>query len=240
MQPAMLPLSDWGEAKESVINPRVKQRNGSGDELVTMAEHACLVAKDAATNLEELLAGSSRLAALTLQQCERELDEMERTVHQKLPRAITRVSEDKARELLVCSSFIGNLERIGDLLLWVGQRLSVPSSRLSGGNRQTMQEMVSTLVTMLEQAHGGFVDRHPELAQSVLRLDANLDRMRTEAFHRNLLGKSNNQVEGLVEGLMMVQAIERAGDHCTNLAEELVYLIEHRSIRHTRKKMLES
>jgi phosphate transport system protein len=218
----------------------VKRRNGSGDELVEMAAHACLVAKDAATNLQELLGGSSRLATLALQQCERELDELERTVHQKLPRAITRVSEDKARELLVCSSFIGNLERISDLLLWVGQRLSLPSSRPSAADRKTMKDMVSTVVTMLEQAHGGFVGRDAELAQSVLRLDANLDRMRTEAFHRNLLGKSSNQVEGVVETLMMVQSIERAGDHATNLAEELVYLIEHRSIRHTRKKMLES
>ena len=205
-----------------------------------MAAHACLVAKDAATNLQELLEGSSRLATLALRQCERELDELERTVHQKLPRAITRVSEDKARELLVCSSFIGNLERISDLLLWVGQRLSLPSSRLSAADRKTMKDMVSTLVTMLEQAHGGFVDRDAELAQSVLRLDANLDRMRSEVFHRNLMGKSTNQVEGVVETLMMVQSIERAGDHCTNLAEELVYLIEHRSIRHTRKKILES
>jgi len=218
----------------------VKRRNGSGDELVEMAAHACLVAKDAATNLQELLGGSSRLATLALQQCERELDELERTVHQKLPRAITRVSEDKARELLVCSSFIGNLERISDLLLWVGQRLSLPSSRPSAADRKTMKDMVSTLVTMLEQAHGGFIGRDAELAQSVLQLDANLDRMRSEAFHRNLLGKSSNQVEGVVETLMMVQSIERAGDHATNLAEELVYLIEHRSIRHTRKKMLES
>ena len=218
----------------------MQRRNGSGDELVKMAAHACLVAKDAATNLQELLAGSSRLATLTLRQCESELDELERTAHQKLPRAITRVSEDKARELLVCSSFIGNLERISDLLLWVGQRLSLPSCRLSNGNRIAMKEMVSTLVTMLEQAHGGFVGRDAELAQSVLRLDANLDRMRTEVFHRNLLGKANDQVEAVVETLMMVQSIERAGDHATNLAEELVYLIEHRSIRHTRKKMLES
>jgi len=218
----------------------VKRRNGSGDELVEMAAHACLVAKDAATNLQELLAGSSRLAALALRQCESELDELERAAHQKLPRAITRVSEDKARELLVCSSFIGNLERISDLLLWVGQHLSLPSCHLSAGDRKTMKEMVSTLVTMLEQAYGGFVGRDSELAQSVLRLDANLDRMRTEAFHRNLLGKSSNQAEGVVETLMMVQSIERAGDHATNLAEELVYLIEHRSIRHTRKKMLES
>ncbi len=218
----------------------MKRRNGSGDELVEMAAHACLVAKDAATNLQELLAGSSRLATLALRQCERELDELERTVHQKLPRAITRVSEDKARELLVCSSFIGNLERISDLLLWVGQRLSLPSCRLSNGNRKAMKDMVSTLVTMLEQAHGGFVGRDAELAQSVLQLDANLDRMRTEVFHHNLLGKTSNQVEGVVETLMMVQSIERAGDHATNLAEELVYLIEHRSIRHTRKKMQES
>jgi len=205
-----------------------------------MAAHACLVAKDAATNLQELLSSSSRLATLTLRQCESELDELERAAHQKLPRAITRVSEDKARELLVCSSFIGNLERISDLLLWVGQRLALPSSRLSAGNRQTMKEMVSTLVTMLEQAYGGFVGRDPALAQSVLQLDAKLDRMRTEAFHRNLLGKSNHQAEGVVETLLMVQSIERAGDHATNLAEELVYLIEHRSIRHTRKRVLEA
>jgi phosphate transport system protein len=218
----------------------MKRRNGLGDELVEMAAHACLVAKDAATNLQELLTGSTRLATLALRQCESELDELERAAHEKLPQAITRVSEDKARELLVCSSFIGNLERISDLLLWVGQRLSLPSTRLSPGNRQTMKDMIATLVSMLDQAHGGFVNRDAELAQSVLSLDAKLDRMRTEAFHRNLLGKSNDQVEGVVETLMMVQSIERAGDHCTNLAEELVYLIEHRSIRHTRKKMLES
>ena len=227
-------------ARESVISPRVKRRSGSGDELVAMAAHACLVAKDAATNLQELLEGSSRLATLTLRQCESELDELERAAHQKLPQAITRVSEDEARELLVCSAFIGNLERISDLLLWVGQRLSLPSCRLSAANRKSMKDMVSTLVTMLEQAHGGFVRRDAELAQSVLRLDADLDRMRTEVFHRNLMGKSKDHVEGVVETLMMVQSIERAGDHVTNLAEELVYLIEHRSIRHTRKKMLES
>jgi phosphate transport system protein len=125
-------------------------------------------------------------------------------------------------------------------LLWVGQRLSLPSSQLSSGNRQTMKEMVSTLMTMLDEARGGFIGRDAELAQAVLRLDANLDRMRTEAFHRTLLRKPNEPVEGVVETLMMVQSIERAGDHATNLAEELVYLIEHRSIRHTRKRMLES
>lgn len=218
----------------------MKRRNGSSDELVEMAAHACLVAKDAATNLQELLAGSSRLATLTLRQCERELDELERSAHEKLPHAITRVSEDKARELLVCSSFIANLERISDLLLWVGQRLSLPSCRLAAADRQTMQGMVATLVTMLDQTRGGFVDRDPELAQSVLRLDASLDAKRTEVFHRNLMGKSSHNVESVVETLMMVQSIERAGDNCTNLAEELVYLIEHRSIRHARKKMLES
>ena len=218
----------------------MKRRNGSSDELVEMAAHACLVAKDAATNLQELLAGSSRLATLTLRQCERELDELERAAHEKLPRAITRVSEDKARELLVCSSFIANLERISDLLLWVGQRLSVPSCRLAAADRQTMQSMAATLVTMLDQTRGGFMERDPELAQSVLRLDADLDAKRTEAFHRNLMGKSSHKVESVVETLMMVQSIERAGDNCTNLAEDLVYLIEHRSIRHARKKILDS
>lgn len=216
-----------------------RRNSNSAEELLQMATHACLVAKDAATNLQEILTGASRLAALTLQQCEGELDELERASHQKLPQAITRVSEDKARELLVCSSFIGNLERITDLLFWVGQRIAVPNSRISAKNREGLAEMVSTLAEMIDQIHGGFVRRDPDLAQSVLRLDANLDRLRGQAFHRTLMGDSKN-VESAVETLLMVQALERAGDHATNLAEELVYLIEHRSIRHTRKKMLQN
>src|ERR1700739_4684753 len=78
-----IPSVDLRGAEEFAISSRMKRPNGSGDELVEMAAHACLVAKDAATNLQELLAGSSRLATLTLQQCESELDELERAVHQK-------------------------------------------------------------------------------------------------------------------------------------------------------------
>ena len=36
----------------------------------------------------------------------------------------------------------------------------------------------------------------------------------------------------------MAQALERAGDHATNLAEELFRLIEGRSLRHTPKRQL--
>ncbi len=129
---------------------------------------------------------------------------------------------------------------ISDLLLWVGQRISLPAHRLHPKTRDGIQEMLSILQTMLEQAHGGLVQRDTELAFSVLRLDAELDRKRSSLFKENLLGETPNHVERLVETLMMVQAIERAGDHATNLAEELVYLIEHRSIRHTRKRAQES
>lgn len=205
-----------------------------------MAAHACLVAKDAALNLQELLTNSSRLAGLTLRQCERELDELERRVHQELPVAITRVNEPKARELLVASAFIGNLERISDLLLWVGHRLSLSSHRLHPKTRDGIKQMLSIVEIMLEQVHGGLIGRDSELAFSVLRLDAELDRKRSALFRENLLGKSPARVDRVVETLMMVQAVERAGDHATNLAEELVYLIEHRSIRHTRKRVQES
>jgi phosphate uptake regulator len=37
---------------------------------------------------------------------------------------------------------------------------------------------------------------------------------------------------------LMAQALERAGDHATNLAEELFRLIQGRSLRHTPKKRL--
>jgi len=90
----------------------VKRRNGSGDELVEMAAHACLVAKDAATNLQELLGGSSRLATLALQQCERELDELERTV------------PGSSFEHLVTTQLVEDMARLGCRLIETAGALS--------------------------------------------------------------------------------------------------------------------
>src|SRR5215470_15952965 len=89
------------------------------DDLANLALKACLIARDAAFNVQDLLTNSSRMAFLAIKDCEKELDQIERQIDEQLPGAITRVNETKARQLLACLKCITDLERIGDLIMGV-------------------------------------------------------------------------------------------------------------------------
>jgi phosphate transport system protein len=212
------------------IQPASESASSRARELASLVEKACLTAKDAAANLRELFQQSSRMAVLAIKDCETELDHIEREIDEKLPGAIARVGESRARELLACLKFITDLERIGDLMWWIAQRASDVSFRLAKIDRTHLDEMASILENMLGQVHTGFVHRDVEPAYSVLRLDKELDRLRHAIFRRHV--QKQNSRDDDVTTLFIVQSLERAGDHATNLAEEIIHLVEHRSIRH--------
>ncbi len=208
-------------------------------ELTEVAARACLVAKDAAMNLVDLLQSSSQMAYLAVKDCEKELDQMEREVDDKLPPAISRVGESKARELLACLRFVTELERIGDLLLGTANHVRLGAVRLSGEDAGQLQNMGRLLENMLNQIHQGFLKRDRSLANSVLNEDREMDRIRHEVFRRHLRLRGSENGDSL-EVLFMAQAMERAGDHATNLAEELLHLIEGRSFRHLPRRKSEN
>src|SRR5215470_9545078 len=75
---------------------------GGPDDLSRLSLKACLIARDAAFNVRDLLTNSSRMAFLAIKDCEKELDLIERQIDERLPAAITRVKEARARQLLAC------------------------------------------------------------------------------------------------------------------------------------------
>jgi phosphate transport system protein len=187
------------------------------------------------------------MAFLTLRDCEKELDQIERDIDERMPEAITRVNEDKARELLACLKFITDLERIGDLLLSAGLRLESlegsPQERgklLDEQDTGLMIEMATILHKMLDQVHEGFQKRDLECARAVLQSDGKIDRICHAVFQRNLVGKRGARDVSNFEVLLMAQALERAGDHTKNLAEELYSLIQGHTLRHPPKRRLAS
>lgn len=127
-----------------------------------LAAHACGIARDSAANLREFLAEGSQLAYLAVQQCERELDLAEREIDNGVPEAITRAGEAKVREMLAALKFITDLERIGDLLLWVANRAR--QTELSADDVERIVAMVSVLDKMLEHADRAYAKRDIEAA----------------------------------------------------------------------------
>jgi len=206
------------------------------DDLARLALKACLIARDAAFNVHDLLTHSSRMAFLAIKDCEKELDLIERQIDERLPAAITRVNEARARQLLTTLKCTTDLERIGDLVMSVAMRTQSRTSRIAPSDVRQLVEMSTILRDMLDLIHKGFVTLDLECARKVLQMDKDVDRLCHALFQKHLAEDVAQGDTSHFEVLLMGQALERAGDHTTNLAEDLYSLIEGRSLRHMPKK----
>jgi len=223
-----LPKSRAGSAPDS--------KSAVPEDLTRLALKACLIARDAAFNVRDLLTHSSRMAFLAIKDCEKELDLIERQIDERLPLAITRVNENRARQLLSSLKCTTDLERIGDLVMSVALRVQARTAKIPASDVRQLVEMSAVLREMLEIIHKGFSTLDLECARKVLQMDKDIDRICHGLFQEHL---AENVPQGDTSGfeiLLMAQALERAGDHTTNLAEELYSLIEGRSLRHAPKK----
>jgi phosphate transport system protein len=213
-----------------------KKRAGSLDDLTQTALRALLIARDAAFNVRDLVTHSSRMAFLAIKECEQELDVIERYIDERLPAAITRVNEARARQLLTSLKCTTDLERIGDLMMSVAMRVQSRTAKMAASDVRQLVEMSAILREMLDLVYRGFVDLDLECARKVLQMDKDIDRVCHAMFQKHLTSHASDNNPSSFDVLLMAQALERAGDHTTNLAEDLYSLIEGRSLRHAPKK----
>jgi len=218
------------------ISKKARHHGEEIHELSALALRACLIAGDAAFNVKDFLLGSSHIAFLVVRDCEKELDRIEQEIDEQLPSAITLVSEPEARELLAASRFSTELERIGDLLFGVTKRLQNLRVPLSRSDTRQLAAMVEILEKMLQQIKTAFEVRELDGAGSVLGADREIDRIYKGFLRRHLEIEDGAKMQQSTEVLLIAQVLERAGDHATNLAEELFRLVEGRSLRHVTKR----
>ena len=239
--PRKAPASRNSGSEDEGASPRPAKaaseaKLGGPDDLTRLSLKACLIARDAAFNVRDLLTNSSRMAFLAIKDCEKELDLIERQIDERLPAAITRVNEARARQLLSTLKSTTDLERIGDLVMSVAMRVQARTSKMAASDVRQLVEMSSVLRDMLDLVHQGFSTLDLECARKVLQMDKEIDRVCHGLFQKHL---AETVAQGDTTGfdvLLMAQALERAGDHTTNLAEDLYSLIEGRSLRHMPKK----
>jgi phosphate transport system protein len=205
-----------------------------------MISRACLIAKDAAFNVQDYIENSSNIAFVAVRQCEKELDQIEREIDQLLPSAITEVSEPEARQLLACLKFITDLERIGDLLSSAANGLHELTASLAREDAALFTQMSHTLQQMLEEVHRGFVSHDVDAAKLVLRTDSEIDRACHKVFRRHFAVIGTNGTSDSSRILFIAQAFERAGDHAKNLGEEIIHLVRGQSLRHASRARLKS
>jgi phosphate transport system protein len=126
------------------------------------------------------------------------------------------------------------LERMGDLAEDIAERAAHLATLPEIAVSSKLQRMTDVTITMVRQSLDAFVNLDACLARVVCRLDDEVDRYNEEII--NDLIETMEQAPNLVEpGLSMFSAVrhlERIADHATNIAEDVVYLVEGEIIRH--------
>jgi phosphate transport system protein len=200
--------------------------------IVRRTTEACRLAKEAAGAAAEGIATSSSSLLNSLRQRERELDTIDMEIDSAVTSVITEVEPNSARELLACMKFMISLERIGDLLLSFAISASAAAGRIDSDDTRDLTHMATILEKMLTDVGDAFSARDVGKAVSVLRADSEIDRLRNLIFLRHIENPENIARQGSLQIIFMTQALERAGDHAKNLAEEVCHFVSGHTVRH--------
>ncbi len=200
--------------------------------LVELAMRACDAAHQSVSHALDGLINGSNSALMAVRKCEEHLDNMDREMDESLAIVITQVTPQQARELLACMKLMLDLERVGDLIASFAERSAIVRNRIEMEDVEQLTRMGCLLENMLGAMAQAFASRNIEQAIRVLRNDAEIDRLRNLIVVRH-----TENVEGLkgpesLHVLSMANALERAGDHIKNMAEELCHLATGHTMRH--------
>jgi len=128
-----------------------------------------------------------------------------------------------------------DLERAGDLVAAFAERSAIVRTRIDMQDLDYLTRMACVLENMLTQAQQAFSERNVDLALKVLRADSEMDRFRNLLLVRHTDSPDGLQGQESLHVLQMATALERAGDHAKNMAEEVCHLVTGESIRHLLK-----
>jgi phosphate transport system protein len=200
--------------------------------LVDLTLKAFSLAKDEVTHAIDGLINGSHLALLAVRKCEERLDSMDREMDEELATVITQVTPIQARELLVCMKLMLDLERVGDLIASFSERSAIVRNRIDMDDIEQLTRMGCLLENMLATMVKAFAARNVEQALHVLRSDSEIDRLRNLIVVRHTENAEGLKGPESLHVLAMANALERAGDHTKNMAEELCHLATGHTIRH--------
>jgi phosphate transport system protein len=94
--------------------------------------------------------------------------------------------------------------------------------------------MASIAQTMLRDALDAFVRRDTALAQQVLNADDELDALKTQIFRELLtyMLQDPTTIEPALDLILISRHLERIGDHATNVAEDVIFMVSAKDVRH--------
>ncbi len=138
------------------------------------------------------------------------------------------------RFILSASRINNDLERIGDQAVNIAQAALRILRHPQVKPYVDLPRMSALAEGMVRDSLNALVQRDAELARSVLVRDDEVDRLRDQIFRELLSYMMENSavIFSAFELILVAKNLERIGDHATNIAEDVIYMVAGRDIRH--------
>src|SRR5712691_2948833 len=127
-----------------------------------------------------------------------------------------------------------DLERVGDLAVNIAEAARRYLTHPPVKRLIDIPRMATIAQAMLRDALDAFVRRDTALAQRVLDEDDKLDALKTQIFRELLtyMLQDPTTIEPALDLILISRHLERIGDHATNIAEDVIFMVSARDVRH--------
>ena len=212
--------------------------------LTRLLEMGGLVEAQIACAIETLNTFDLRLVEQVLQG-EHRLNAMEIEIDEEVSNIIVR-RQPTARDLrllMAASKCIANLERAGDEARKIAKRtrrIAMGSSTPQAVNISEIKAAGKLAVDILRHALDAFARMDTVAAAQIVKDDEAIDN-EFVAFMRRLITSMTQDPRTIATGfdyLSIAKAIERIGDHATNIAELVVYIVKGTDVRHAPRELI--
>jgi phosphate transport system protein len=138
------------------------------------------------------------------------------------------------RAVVAAVKINSDLERVGDLAVNIAEAAKRYASHPPVKKLIDIPKMADIAQSMLRDSLDAYVKRDTALAHHVLNEDDHLDGLKTQVFRELLtyMLQDPGTVEPAIDLILISRHLERIGDHATNIAEDVIFMVSALDVRH--------
>src|SRR5688572_25631673 len=138
------------------------------------------------------------------------------------------------RQIVAAVKINTDLERVGDLAVNIAEAATRYITHPPVKKLIDIPAMGEIAQSMLRDALDSYVKRDTALAHQVLNEDDRLDGLKTQVFRELLtyMLQDPSTVEPSLDLILVSRHLERIGDHATNVAEDVIFMVSALDVRH--------
>jgi phosphate transport system protein len=133
-----------------------------------------------------------------------------------------------------------NLERMGDIAVNIVENSELIGKKPEWMSKTHFAKMAEISREMIRNSIDSYVQDDAQLAKKVIETDKVLDNLNKENHDMliEIMKKNSDDIQAAVALLVISRQLERLGDHATNIAEDVYFIVEARMVKHKYEKYL--